>query len=149
MLELVVLVFNRSLQPVLTVQIHHDAALVEALMALCEVGLDHEAEELLTRLHLQYRCIVVLEMVVGALPQVGVGCRRDDKRVAFNLKTARFPCPLKAVQVDTATIGQCQLNIVGKCFARLLLSLLSTAHKHEAKAEQCENVFVHGYIHFV
>ena len=55
----------RSLEPVVAIQVHNHAALVEALMALSEVRLYYEAEVLLPRGHLQYRSIVVAEMVIG------------------------------------------------------------------------------------
>lgn len=104
MLELVVLVFYRAFQPVLAVQIHHNAALVKALVALCEVGLDNKTEELFARLHLQHWRIVVLEVVVSALPQVGVRGGGDEDGVALYLKASRLSCPLKAVYVDASAV---------------------------------------------
>ena len=97
MLELVVLVLDGAFQPVRAVEIHDDAALVEALMALCEVGLHYEAEELLAGLHLQYGGIVVLEVIVGALPQVGMRSGGNENGVALHLVAFGLPCPLEFV----------------------------------------------------
>lgn len=71
-LELLVLILNASLQPVLRVKVHHHATLVEAMMTLCKVCLYNETEELFLCLLLEDWCIVVLEVIVGTLPKVGV-----------------------------------------------------------------------------
>ena len=42
MLELLVFVLHRAFEPVFTVQIHDDAALVETVIGFGEIGLDHE-----------------------------------------------------------------------------------------------------------
>lgn len=42
MLELIIFVFYRSLQPVFRIKIHHDPALVKAVMTLCEIRLYDE-----------------------------------------------------------------------------------------------------------
>ena len=78
-LEAVVLVLHGRFQPVLAVKIHDDAALVEAMMTLGEVRLYDEAKVLLPGAHLQDRRVVVAEMVVRALPEVGArsGFYRD------------------------------------------------------------------------
>ena len=104
MLELFVLVFDRPFQPVLAVQLHNNAALVKALVALCEIGLDNKTEELFARLHLQHWRIVVLEVVVSALPQVGVRGGGDEDGVALDLKSSWLSCPLKAVYVDASVV---------------------------------------------
>ena len=65
MLKLVVLVFHRAFQPVLAVEIHHDATLVKTVMAACKISLHHEAEILFAGLHLQYGRIVVLEVILS------------------------------------------------------------------------------------
>ena len=43
------------------------------MVAFGEVGLYHEAEELLLSLHLEYGSVVVAEMVVSTLPQAVSG----------------------------------------------------------------------------
>ena len=75
MLEVFIFILNGALQPVLTIQVHHHAALVEAVLAL-EFCLHDEGEELLVGADLQNRGVVIAEMVVGALPQVSV--RQSD-----------------------------------------------------------------------
>ena len=49
----------------------------------------------LNSLHLQHRGIVVLEVIVRALPEVGMRSSGDEDGVALHLESARFPCPLK------------------------------------------------------
>ena len=66
-------------------------------MAAREVGLYHETEELLTGLHLQHGRIVVLEMIVGALPEVGLRSGGDADGVVFDFTRGRLPGPLKTV----------------------------------------------------
>lgn len=74
-LEFLILVLDGAFQPVLTVQIHHHSALVEAMMAVGEIGFHQEREELLGACDLQDRSVVIAEMVVGPLPEVGMrGC---------------------------------------------------------------------------
>ena len=41
------------------------------MVAFCEVGLDHEAEEFLLGFHLEYWGVVVSDMLIGTLPKVG------------------------------------------------------------------------------
>ncbi len=113
-LELLVLVFDRALHPVLAVEVHDDAALVEAMVALREVGLHHEAEELLTRLHLEGRCIVVLEVIVGALPEVGVRSCGDHDGVALHFESAWFARPFQCIEVNLASVFERNLHVVGK-----------------------------------
>ena len=67
-LELLVLEFHRTFEPIVTIQVHHYTALVEALVALREIRLHHEAEELLPGLHLQNGGVIVPEMIIGPLP---------------------------------------------------------------------------------
>ena len=113
-LELLVLVFDRALHPVLAVEVHDDAALVEAMVALREVGLHHEAEELLTRLHLQDGRIVVLEVIVGALPEVGVRSCGDLDGVALHFESAWFARPFQRIEVNLASVFERYLHVVGK-----------------------------------
>ena len=111
-LERFVLIFYRAFQPVFAVEIHHDAALVEALVALGEVCLHDKTEELLLCLHLKNRCIVVLEVIIGALPEVCVRSRCNGDGVALDFKTCRLSCPLKTVQVNLSAIGKCFFDVV-------------------------------------
>ena len=71
-LELRVLILNRPLQPVFAVQIHDDAALIEAVVRTGEICFHHKGEEFFFCLHLENRRIVVAEMVVSPLPRPGV-----------------------------------------------------------------------------
>jgi len=142
MLELLVLVFHRALQPVLAVEIHHDATLVEAMMTLGEIGLHHEAEELLAGLHLQNRGVVVLEVIVRALPKVGLWCSGDKDGITLHLVVLWLACPLKAVQSYAPAVGKCFFNLICKLHCRFLLfSLLSASHEHHGETK-------HGYVVF-
>ena len=133
-LELVVLIFDGPLQPVLAVEVHHDTALVEAVVALREIGLHHEAEELLARLHLKHGRIVVLEVIVRALPQVGVRGGGDEEGVASRLKPSRLSRPLEAALIDGAAVGECFFYIVLKLHDVLFFVLVSASNKHQTDA---------------
>lgn len=93
MLEALVLILHRGLQPVLRIQIHHDPALVETMMALRKVGLHDEGEEALRRLHLQHRGVVVSEMIVGPLPEIGMRVGRDRDPFRLDAELPRLPRP--------------------------------------------------------
>ncbi len=95
MLEAVILIFNGALQPVLGIQIHHDAALVKALVAVLEIGLYDEGKVCLFCLHLQYRRIVIPKMIIGPLPEIRMGHGRDGNLVFTDLKLFRLADPLK------------------------------------------------------
>ena len=92
-LELLVFVLYRSFEPVLTIQIHHNAALVKTMMALREIGLDHKREEPLVGLHLQDRRIVITEMVIRPLPEIRVRFGGDGNHTVFYLDLLRIPRP--------------------------------------------------------
>ena len=94
MLELLVFIFYRTFQPVVTVKIHDDAALVETVMALGKVCLHDEAEILLSRLHLQHRSIIIAEMIIRSLPEVRVWCSRNGKSISVDAETLWLACPL-------------------------------------------------------
>ena len=118
-LERFVLIFHGAFEPVLAVEIHNDAALVEAVVALGEVGLDDEAEEWLACGHLQHGGIVVLEMVVSALPEVGVWGCGDGDGVALDFIGGWFASPLEPAEVYGAAVGECGLYVVDVVGRRL------------------------------
>jgi hypothetical protein len=59
MLEGFIFIFHRSLQPVFTVKVHDDAALIKAVVAFAEIRFHDEGEILLICFHLQHGSIVV------------------------------------------------------------------------------------------
>ena len=105
-LEVFVFIFHRSFKPVVAVEIHHDSALVESVVALCEVGLYCKAEVLLLCLHLEHRSVVVAEMIVCALPQVGVRGSGDGDPVFLDSVGSRLAGPLEVGKVYLAVCGQ-------------------------------------------
>ena len=133
-LEFLVLIFDRALQPVVAVEVHHDTALVEPVMALGEVGLDHETEEFLPGLHLEDRSIVVAEMIVGPLPKVGMGSRCDNQRVAAHRARGRLACPLEVRQVDASTVGESRRHGVFKVILNRLGGIVATCDGDQAEA---------------
>ena len=74
-------------------------------MALRKIRLHHEAEILLSSLHLQHWCIVIAEMIICPLPQIRMRRSHDDKCIAADLEALRFPRPLKQFYVNLALIG--------------------------------------------
>ena len=136
MLKLLVFVFHRALQPVLAIEIYHDTTLVEAVMTLREVSLHHEAEKLLARLHLKHGGIVVLEVIVGALPEVGLRSGGDANGIILDFTCGRLPRPLEAVQIDVAAVRECHLYVVYEIHSRYLFVLLSACREHETSAEK-------------
>ena len=54
------------------------------MVAFCEIGLHDEAEKFLLCLHLENRCVVVAEMIIGALPKVGARFGYHLDGVALN-----------------------------------------------------------------
>ena len=99
MLIFFILIFHRSLQPVLAVQVHHDAALVKPVMALPEICLYDKAEIPFLCLHLKYRSIVITEMIVGPLPQVSMRFCDNLYHSLINGTAFRFSCPFEFVQI--------------------------------------------------
>ena len=120
-LELLILELDGTLKPVVAVQVHHYAALVEALMALCEVRLHHEAEELLPGLHLKHRGIIVPEMVVCPLPKVRVRGRSNGDDTVLHFTGSRLSGPLELVQIDLSTTCESLGYAVGKFSVRRFL----------------------------
>jgi len=120
MLELIVLEFNRTFQPVLAVKIHHDTALVKALMTLGKIGLHDETEILFTRLHLEYRCIVITEMIIRSLPEISMRCGGDGQCIAFHRKRRRLPGPLKVRKIHFTSGGKSRSDAIRRiCFSRV------------------------------
>ena len=93
MLECLIFILHGALQPVLRVQIHDDPALVEAMMASGKIRLYYKRKELFLCLHLQHRRVVIAEVIIGPLPQVGPGRCRDLDLVFPDLVTAGLSCP--------------------------------------------------------
>ena len=145
MLELLVLVFHRAFHPVLAIEIHHDAALVKAMMALCEVGLYNKTKELLTGLHLQDGCVVVLEVIVGALPKVGVRSCGDNNRIAFYFESSWLTRPFERIEVNLATVSKSSLHIVGEIHNCFLLFFVCTSCQHQAAGNNDNEFFEHCF----
>ena len=97
MLELLVFVLYRRFEPVLAIQIHHNTALVEPMMTLREVGLDDKREEPLVRLHLQNRRIVIPEVVVRPLPEIGMRFSGDGNHTVFLFYSRGLTRPLHLI----------------------------------------------------
>ena len=84
MLEDFVFVFYRALQPVLTVQIENDPALVKAVMAVLKFRLYNKGKIFVTCFHLQDRSVIIAEMIIGPLPQIRVRFGDNLDPVLFN-----------------------------------------------------------------
>ena len=69
------------------------------MIAVGEVGAYRKTEEPFFGGYLQHRSIVVAEMIVGALPEVGFGRSGNFDCVANNRKIFGLACPLKRFQV--------------------------------------------------
>ena len=67
-LKLLIFVFYRSFEPVFTVQVHHNATLIKTVVRTSKVRLDYKGEEPFFCFQLEYRGVVIAEMVVGPLP---------------------------------------------------------------------------------
>ena len=137
-LEFLVLEFHGTLEPIVAVQVHDDAALVKALVALGEIGFHDEAEVLFLRLDLEDRGVVVAEMIVGPLPEVRVRGRGDGQCLAVNGKGSRLPGPLKRGKVDVSVVFQGRSDAVDKIGRGRLLGLASAGEQEEAEANECE-----------
>ncbi len=105
-------------------------------MTLGKVGLHHEAEEFLARLHLQHGGIVVLEVIVRALPEVGLRSGSDADGIILDFTLRRLPRPLEAAQIDVAAVRECHLYVVNKIHSRFLFVLLSACRQHETDEEK-------------
>lgn len=100
MLIRLALVFNAAFQPILAVKVHYDAALVKTVPAFREVCLDNETEELLFCLHLEYRGVVIPEMIVCALPKVCSGFCHHFYGVIVDYTPFRLACPFEFVDIE-------------------------------------------------
>ena len=65
---------------------------------------EHKGKEFLIRFHLEYRRVVIAEMVIGSLPQVSVGLCNDFYLVNGYGKAGRLPGPLKVMDIEVHTI---------------------------------------------
>lgn len=89
-LVFLIFIFYGSLQPVLAIQVHHNAALVEPVMAVRKICPYYKGEIFFFRLHLQDRGIVISEMVVCPLPQICSGLCPDYDFLTANFIIKRF-----------------------------------------------------------
>ena len=78
-------------------EIHHNAALVKAMMAFGKISLYNKTEIFLFRLHLQHRRIVISKMVIGPLPQIRMRLCCNLDLVVLYTKLFRFPRPLEFI----------------------------------------------------
>ena len=99
MLKAFVFIFHGSFQPVFGIQIHDDAALIEPVVAFGEIRLYDEREELLLCFHLQDRSIVIAEMVIGSLPQIGMRHGGNLNAVGLNCIHLWLSDPLEVFRV--------------------------------------------------
>jgi hypothetical protein len=95
MLKCLVLVLDGALQPVLTVQVHDNPALIETVVAFFKAGFHNKTEVSLIRLHLKNRSIVISEMVIRTLPEIRMRQSRNPDDPVPDFAGFRFPCPLK------------------------------------------------------
>ena len=83
MLKAFVLVLDRRFEPVLTVPVHDHAVLVKPVFAV-EFSAHDEGKIAFVGGHLQHGCVIVAEVVIGTLPQVGMGFGSDaDGIIAY------------------------------------------------------------------
>ena len=69
------------------------------MVAFGKVRFHKEGEILLLRFHLQYRGVIIAEMIVSSLPQVCVRFCRDPNLPVPDPKILWFSCPLQAVLI--------------------------------------------------
>ena len=93
MLKLLVFIFDGTLEPVFAVQIQNDTTLIKAMVALREIRLYHKRKKWFIRTHLQQRRVIVAEMVIGSLPQIGVRFCDDFDAILRDHATLWFPRP--------------------------------------------------------
>jgi hypothetical protein len=67
------------------------------MMTLRKIGLDNKREETLVRLHLQDRRIVIAEVVVCPLPEIGMRSRGNGYHSIFSLDLLRLASPLHLI----------------------------------------------------
>ena len=92
-LEVLIFILDGGFQPILTVQIDRDPALVKPMMTFGKFCFYHKGKEFFIGGHLQHRGVVVPESIVGALPQIGVGLRHDLHRLLGYRDNFRFSGP--------------------------------------------------------
>ena len=97
MLILIIFIFDRTFQPILTVQIHDDTALVKPVMTLMKFRLYNETKIFLLCLHLQYRSIVILKMIISSLPQIRMRFRNNLNCILADDIMLRLSRPFKFV----------------------------------------------------
>ena len=95
-LKFFVLVLDGSLQPVLAVQIHDHTALIETVVTF-KLRPDKKGKVFLFRLHLEYRRIVVAEVIIGSLPQIGMRPGNDLHPVIGHSIALRLSCPFEMI----------------------------------------------------
>ena len=100
MLKLFVFILHTGLQPIVAVKVNDNATLVKTMMAIDEICLNHETEIFLVCLHLEYRSVVVSEVVVGALPKVSVWFGDHFYNITFDGPTLRLACPFEIVNIQ-------------------------------------------------
>ena len=130
-LKFLVFKFDRAFEPVVAVQVHHNTALVKALMTLGEVCLHHKTEVLFPGLHLKNRGVVVTEMIVCPLPEVGMRCRGNADDTVIHFKGLRLPGPLEAAEVNSSTVRK----RLGNAVNRGILYRISTCANEKTQAD--------------
>lgn len=95
-----VLVLNATFQPILAVKVHYYAALVKTVPAFREVRLDNKAEKPLLCFHLEYRGVIIPEMVVCALPKVCFGFGNHLYGFIADYAPFRPACPFEIVCIE-------------------------------------------------
>ena len=98
-LERFIFVLHRRFQPVFTVEVHDDPALVKTPPAFGKIRLYNKGKELFLRLHLQHRGVVIPKMIVGPLPKIRVGHCHNLDLIVFDLIRFRSPCPPQQLNI--------------------------------------------------
>ena len=70
------------------------------MMALSEICLDNKAEVFLPSLHLKHRRVIISEMVICALPQIGMRCSSNRYHTVVHLIRHRLSGPLKFLDIN-------------------------------------------------
>ena len=95
MLEFLCFIFNRGLQPVIRIQIHNYATLIKSMMTPGKICLHNKGKILLLCFYLQNRRIIVSEVVIGPLPQIGMRFGLYPDRLICNAVLLRLSRPLE------------------------------------------------------
>ena len=77
-LKIFIFILNRALDPVFRVLIDHDTTLVKTGMTIGKVCLDCKGKILFLRVHQEQGRIVIDKVVIGLLPQIGMGLGGDS-----------------------------------------------------------------------